>query len=52
MIGRTRLPGGEPRKASHRRTRRGEPLPTRMPLNLNVTAVDAAITAASPIPCA
>jgi hypothetical protein len=28
MTGRTRLPAGEPRKASQRRTRRGEPLPT------------------------
>jgi hypothetical protein len=30
MASRTRLPGGEPRKASQRRTRRGEPLPTRI----------------------
>ena len=30
MTGRTRLPGGEPRKASQRRTRQGEQLPTRI----------------------
>ena len=30
MSGRTRLPAGEPRKASQRRTRRGEALPTRI----------------------
>jgi len=30
MTGRTRLPAGEPRKASQRRVRRGEPLPTRI----------------------
>jgi hypothetical protein len=30
MTGRTRLPAGEPRKASQRRIRRGEPMPTRM----------------------
>jgi hypothetical protein len=30
MTGRTRLPGGEPRKASQKRTRRAGPSPTRM----------------------
>jgi hypothetical protein len=30
MTGRSRLPGGEPRKASQKRTRRGEALPTRV----------------------
>jgi hypothetical protein len=30
MTGRTRLPGGEPRKASQKRTRRAGPPPTRM----------------------
>ena len=30
MSGRTRLPGGEPRKASQKRTRRRAPLPTRI----------------------
>jgi hypothetical protein len=30
MTGRSRLPAGEPRKASQRRIRRGEHLPTRM----------------------
>jgi hypothetical protein len=30
MTGRTRLPAGEPRKASQRRTRRAETLPTRI----------------------
>jgi hypothetical protein len=30
MTGRSRLPGGEPRKASQKRTRRGAPLPTRI----------------------
>ncbi len=30
MTGRTRLPAGEPRKASQRRIRRGERLPTRI----------------------
>jgi hypothetical protein len=30
MTGRSRLPGGEPRKASQKRTRRGEALPTRI----------------------
>jgi hypothetical protein len=30
MTERTRLPTGEPRKASQRRTRRGEPPPTRI----------------------
>jgi len=30
MTGGTRLPAGEPRKASRRRTRRGEPLRTRI----------------------
>ncbi len=30
MTGRTRLPAGEPRKASQRHTRRAEPLPTRI----------------------
>jgi hypothetical protein len=30
MSGRARLPAGEPRKASQRRTRRGEPPPTRI----------------------
>ena len=30
MTGRTRLPGGEPRKASQKRTRRGEAVPTRI----------------------
>src|SRR5256885_1175573 len=30
MTGRTRLPGGERRKASQRHTRRGETLPTRI----------------------
>lgn len=28
MTGRSRLPGGEPRKASQKRTRRAEPLPS------------------------
>ena len=30
MTGRTRLPAGEPRKASQRRIRQGAPLPTRI----------------------
>ena len=30
MIGRSRLPAGEPRKASQKRTRRAEPLPRRI----------------------
>jgi hypothetical protein len=30
MTGRTRLPGGEPRKASQKRTRQAGPPPTRM----------------------
>jgi hypothetical protein len=30
MTGTTRLPGGEPRKASQKRTRRAGPSPTRM----------------------
>ena len=30
MTGRSRFPGGEPRKASQKRTRRGAPLPTRI----------------------
>jgi hypothetical protein len=30
MSGRARLPGGEPRKASQRNTRRAEPIPTRI----------------------
>jgi|HubBroStandDraft_6_1064221.scaffolds.fasta_scaffold43382_5 hypothetical protein len=30
MTGKSRLPAGEPRKASQRRTRRGKPLPTRI----------------------
>jgi hypothetical protein len=30
MTGRSRLPGGEPRKASQKRARRGEALPTRV----------------------
>ena len=30
MTGRSRLPGGEPRKASQKRSRRGEALPTRI----------------------
>jgi hypothetical protein len=30
MSGRARLPGGEPRKASQKRTRRGEAMPTRI----------------------
>jgi hypothetical protein len=30
MTGRTRLPGGEPRKASQKRTRRAEPVNTRI----------------------
>jgi hypothetical protein len=30
MTGRTRLPGGEPRKASQKRTRRAETPPTRI----------------------
>jgi hypothetical protein len=30
MSGRARLPGGEPRKASQRKTRRAGPLPTRI----------------------
>jgi hypothetical protein len=30
MTGRTRLSGGEPRKASQKRTRRGEATPTRV----------------------
>jgi hypothetical protein len=30
MTGRSRLPGGEPRKASQKRARRGEQLPTRI----------------------
>jgi hypothetical protein len=30
MTGRSRLPGGEPRKASQKRTRRGEQMPTRI----------------------
>jgi hypothetical protein len=30
MTGRSRLPGGEPRKASQRRNWRGEPIPTRV----------------------
>lgn len=31
MTGRTRLPSGEPRKASQKRTRRAEPVPRRVP---------------------
>lgn len=30
MTGGTRLPGGEPRKASQKRTRRGEAMPARI----------------------
>lgn len=30
MSGRARLPGGEPRKASQRKTRRAEPIPVRI----------------------
>ncbi len=30
MTGRSRLPGGEPRKASQKRTRRGEQMPSRI----------------------
>jgi hypothetical protein len=30
MTGRTRLPGGEPRKASQKRTRRASPITTRI----------------------
>ena len=33
MTGRSRLPGGEPRKASQKRARRGEALPTRVSPN-------------------
>ena len=31
MTGRSRLPAGEPRKASQKRTRRAEPVPQRVP---------------------